>query len=252
MTPVHLDESTAAPMYADHCALAYDDLTVDDRSEVAEVIAQIAQAPDGVVIDAACGSGRITIPVAEQTGRYVIAIDNSETLIELLRERLGTAGLIDDVEIRVGSVLEPEHLPRDAAVYILGTTTLCLFDAQDQRALLELAAASLRVDGVLLLSVFQRAHNSSALRVTGHSGQQYLVVNQVLPDGDVESRIEFSMSPESGNSARVVCTSTLYSIDVAQVVKQLKTLGCEVDARIEISESAGHEIIVARKMRDPK
>jgi trans-aconitate 2-methyltransferase len=72
---------------------------------------------DETVLDAGCGSGRITQALIERLPRgRVIAIDESPSMIAAARERLGP-----DVEVRVGDLLEldlPE--PVDA---ILSTAT---------------------------------------------------------------------------------------------------------------------------------
>ncbi len=72
---------------------------------------------DETVLDAGCGSGRITQALIERLPRgRVIAIDESPSMIEAARERLGA-----DVELRVGDLLELElEEPVDA---VLSTAT---------------------------------------------------------------------------------------------------------------------------------
>jgi len=72
---------------------------------------------DEAVLDAGCGSGRITQALIERLPRgRVIAIDESPSMIAAARERLGP-----DVDLRVGDLLELElEAPADA---ILSTAT---------------------------------------------------------------------------------------------------------------------------------
>jgi trans-aconitate 2-methyltransferase len=72
---------------------------------------------DETVLDAGCGSGRITQTLIERLPRgRVIAIDESASMIDAARERLGP-----DADLRVGDLLELElEAPVDA---ILSTAT---------------------------------------------------------------------------------------------------------------------------------
>jgi trans-aconitate 2-methyltransferase len=81
-----------------------------------EVLARLPLNGDEVVLDAGCGSGRITEALIERLPRgRVIAIDASASMVEAARARLG------DVDVRVGDLLELElELPLDA---ILSTAT---------------------------------------------------------------------------------------------------------------------------------
>jgi len=80
-----------------------------------EVLARLQLNGDEVVIDAGCGSGRITEALAERLPRgCVIALDASPSMIEAARERLGDlvepssngAGAGARVELRVEDLLE--------------------------------------------------------------------------------------------------------------------------------------------------
>ena len=79
---------------------------------------------DELVLDAGCGSGRVTQALAERLphGR-VLALDQSESMVQAARERLAKApgGVSDSVEVRVTDLLELDlSEPVDA---ILSTAT---------------------------------------------------------------------------------------------------------------------------------
>ncbi len=82
-----------------------------------EVLDRLELRGDEAVLDAGCGSGRITQALIERLPRgRVIAIDESASMIAAARERLGP-----DADLRVGDLLELElEEPVDA---ILSTAT---------------------------------------------------------------------------------------------------------------------------------
>ena len=65
-----------------------------------EVIERLAAQPDETILDAGCGSGRVTEEIVKRAGR-VIAVDGSEGMVEKARERLGP-----DADIRVADLAE--------------------------------------------------------------------------------------------------------------------------------------------------
>jgi trans-aconitate 2-methyltransferase len=81
------------------------------------VLARLELRGDEAVLDAGCGSGRITQALIERLPRgSVIAIDESPSMIDAARERLGPGA-----DLRVGDLLELElETPVDA---ILSTAT---------------------------------------------------------------------------------------------------------------------------------
>jgi trans-aconitate 2-methyltransferase len=106
---------------------AWDGNTYDRISQTMEalgleVLARLELAGGETVLDAGCGSGRITQALAERLPRgHVLAVDESASMVDAARERL--AALVDDgkVEIRQGDLLELElPEPLDA---ILSTAT---------------------------------------------------------------------------------------------------------------------------------
>jgi trans-aconitate 2-methyltransferase len=65
-----------------------------------EVIERLAAQASETVLDAGCGSGRVTEELVKRAGR-VIAVDASEGMVEKARERLGP-----DADIRVADLAE--------------------------------------------------------------------------------------------------------------------------------------------------
>jgi trans-aconitate 2-methyltransferase len=92
-------------------AAAYDRLADPQEEWGREVLARLELTGDETVLDAGCGSGRVTKLIAERVPRgRVIGVDASQAMVELARERLGP-----DVELIHADLLELElELPVDA------------------------------------------------------------------------------------------------------------------------------------------
>ena len=82
------DRLRVVDFYGPHGSAVYDELTRHDQSEIAELV-RLLRHCDGAVLELACGSGRITLPLLA-CGRDVVAVDNSGRMLELLDERLAT------------------------------------------------------------------------------------------------------------------------------------------------------------------
>jgi trans-aconitate 2-methyltransferase len=100
-----VSESAHEPV--DWDAGTYHRLAANQEEWGAEVLERLALRGDETVLDAGCGSGRVTRLVAERlpSGR-VIGIDASPAMIEEARSNL--AGLGDRVELRVANLTELE------------------------------------------------------------------------------------------------------------------------------------------------
>ena len=78
-----------------------------------EVLGRMQLRGDEVVLDAGCGSGRITQALLERLPRgRVVAVDASPSMVDAARERLG-----DAAEVRLADLLELElEEPVDAVI----------------------------------------------------------------------------------------------------------------------------------------
>jgi len=96
---------------------SYDRISATMEALGLEVLERLALRGDETVLDAGCGSGRITQALIERLPRgHVIGLDESASMIEAARARLG-----EGADLRVGDLLELElEAPVDA---ILSTAT---------------------------------------------------------------------------------------------------------------------------------
>lgn len=100
-------------------AATYDSLPLPHIRWGAGVIERLAPAPDAVVVDLGCGTGRDTERLLDLVpqGR-VVAVDGSERMLERTRERL--AGRLDRVTVVQADLTEelPEEVRGDAVMSV--------------------------------------------------------------------------------------------------------------------------------------
>jgi trans-aconitate 2-methyltransferase len=83
---------------------SYDRISGPQKAMGLEVLDRLELSGEEVVLDAGCGSGRITETLIERLpGGRVIAVDGSESMIDAARRRLGA-----DVDLRVMDLLDLE------------------------------------------------------------------------------------------------------------------------------------------------
>jgi trans-aconitate 2-methyltransferase len=121
---------------------SYDRISATMEALGLDVLARLELRGDELVLDAGCGSGRITQALIERLPRgRVIALDQSASMIDAARERLGP-----DADLRVGDLLELRlEEPVDA---ILSTATFHWI--ADHELLFKRLRAALRPRGRLV------------------------------------------------------------------------------------------------------
>jgi trans-aconitate 2-methyltransferase len=121
---------------------SYDRISGPQQAMGSAVLERLPLRGDEVVLDAGCGSGRITELLLERLPRgRVIAVDGSESMVAAARERLGSR-----VDVRLGDLLSLEvEEPVDA---ILSTATFHWI--ADHERLFERLRAALRPGGLLV------------------------------------------------------------------------------------------------------
>lgn len=94
--------------------------------EVALVIDQVDSPGDKVLLDLGCGDGRQLVQLA-RSFRKVIGVDFAESLLDLARQRLDSAGLAGDLVLANAIEYEPDQ-PVD--VFLLSGLLPCIDDVQ--------------------------------------------------------------------------------------------------------------------------
>ncbi|HET9287743.1 MAG TPA: class I SAM-dependent methyltransferase [Gaiella sp.] len=87
----------------DGFASIYDQFAAGMTEDVPFYVA-LAEKSRGPVVELAVGTGRVAVPIAEQTGRRVIGIDVSSEMLGLARRRAADAGV--ELDLRQGDMRE--------------------------------------------------------------------------------------------------------------------------------------------------
>jgi trans-aconitate 2-methyltransferase len=126
---------------------SYDRISATMESFGRDVLKRLDLAGGETVLDAGCGSGRVTEALLERLPRgRVIAVDESESMVEAARARLQGVGAPGRVDVRVLDLLELEvEEPVDA---ILSTATFHWIS--DHERLFRRLRATLRPGGRLV------------------------------------------------------------------------------------------------------
>jgi hypothetical protein len=105
-----------------------------------ELLAELAG--DGAALEFAIGTGRVALPLVER-GVKVAGIDNSEAMLEHLRQKPGA----DNVDAELGDMAKTRVEGEFSLVYLVFNTIFNLTSQDGQVACFENAAAHLRTGG---------------------------------------------------------------------------------------------------------
>src|SRR6188474_2208475 len=134
----------------------YDDASTGVGPDVPFYVG-LARDADGPLVELAVGTGRVAIPVAQATGRRVVGIDASPSMLEQARVRAVEAGV--ELDLREGDVRELEIEEPAALIYCPGRSLLHLPTWGDRRRCFERVAASLWPDGRFAWNAFAFDHH---------------------------------------------------------------------------------------------
>jgi SAM-dependent methyltransferase len=107
----------------------------------------------GPVVELGVGTGRIAVPIA-QVGIRVIGVDSSEEMLAVCRERAGTAGVNDLLDLRVGDLLDPPVVERVPLVICPFRSFLHLHTDEARRTAFGVARSLLLPGGRFAFDVF--------------------------------------------------------------------------------------------------
>ena len=106
------------------------------------------------VLDAGCGPGRLTIPIARQVGSTgsVVALDVQEGMLARVRTRVTEAGLTNVRTVRAALGLEPSSLAQEARTFDRALLVTVLGEIPDPVPALRAIRQLLKRDGVLSIT----------------------------------------------------------------------------------------------------
>ena len=73
-----------------------------DMTEDVDFYVELAGEAEGPIVELAVGTGRISVPIVERTGKAVIGTDLSPAMLALARKHAEEAGL--ELDLRVGDM----------------------------------------------------------------------------------------------------------------------------------------------------
>ncbi len=200
----------------------------------------LAQQADGPIVELAVGSGRVAIPVAKATGRRVIGIDTSPSMLEQARERSAAAGVRLDLRM-----LDMRELALDepaALIYCPANALMHLPTWADRRRTFERVATCLRTGGRFAWNAFAFSHSVAAELDGAHRDEPVPhTVHYRIGDNRVDIDID-----DGGRSSLWWATRNewLGLIDVAGL--ELESLGGGLGAE-PFSEDAGLYVFTTRR-----
>jgi SAM-dependent methyltransferase len=134
----------------DAIARLYDPWSASVTEDVGFYVEE-AVAAGGPVVELACGTGRIAVPVAK-AGVHVIGVDGSPGMLEVAREYAAREGV--ELDLRLGDLRDPPVPERVPLVLIPFRSLLHMTTEADRLSALRAARGLLAPGGRLVFDVF--------------------------------------------------------------------------------------------------
>lgn len=248
------DSLVVADMYGPLGGPVYHQLTVDDTSEIPDLLA-LLRGVSGPVLELACGAGRLTVPMLA-AGHQVTGLDTSAALLAELHDRLSAPAarrLADRLETLEADMFSLD-LGRTFDAAVLGTTTIGLVPPAVRPQFLRRVYEHLNPGGFFVVSL-----HPPAAREDGGAGES---VHPVPTEDAVNFLIEYQEPDQErrhvavlhlGNQGRpLLLTSTVHTPGLDTLREELSGAGFTVDpahrAR-QASERSALSILIARRPR---
>ena len=217
----------------------YEEWSADMTADVAFYVG-LAQDADGPLVELAIGNGRVAIPVAQATGRPVVGIDFSPSMLEQARSRAAEAGV--ELDLREGDMRDFELDEPAALIYCPFRALLHLPTWADRRRTFDRVAASLRPGGRFAWNAFAFDHRVAS-RLDGEHLEQPVPHTIGYAVGD--NRVDVTL--DGGG------TSSLWWATKNEWLGLVDVAGLEVEAlyggfsREPFAEDSGEYVFVARR-----
>jgi SAM-dependent methyltransferase len=137
----------------------YDEWSVDMTADVSFYVARALEA-DGPLVELAVGNGRVAVPVARATGRSVIGIDTSPSMLAQARDAAKAAGVA--LDLRLGDMRDLALAEPASFVYCPFRALLHLPTWADRRRTFDAVAAALRPGGRFAWNAYAFDHRIAA------------------------------------------------------------------------------------------
>jgi len=135
----------------------YDEWSAGMAADIPFYVGLAREACDGLLVELAVGSGRVAIPVAQETGRRVLGIDTSPSMLAQARERGIAAGV--DLALREGDMRDLALDAPASLIYCPARALTHLPSWADRRRTFERVAESLKEGGRFAWNAFAFDHH---------------------------------------------------------------------------------------------
>lgn len=125
-------------------------LTLGRIDRLKREIARAVSGRPARVLELGCGAGSLAVMMA-RAGAQVLALDTSEPMLALARERAEAAGVADRVELRRMSVMEIDRLEAGSFDFVVSTLVLSELSEQEIEFVLRQSRCLLVSGGRLLI-----------------------------------------------------------------------------------------------------
>jgi SAM-dependent methyltransferase len=143
---------SASPSPYDSIARVYDPWSASVTEDV-EFYVEEARTSGGPVVELACGTGRISVPIAK-AGIALIGVDASAGMLEIAREYADAEGVGELLDLRLGDMRDPPVTERVPLVLIPFRSLLHMTTEADRLRALDAARELLVPDGRIVFDVF--------------------------------------------------------------------------------------------------
>ncbi|MEQ4724128.1 daptide-type RiPP biosynthesis methyltransferase [Nonomuraea sp. B19D2] len=241
------NRAVVCDLYSQSGAAVYHDLAGVGTEEIRELVRTVRGLP-GPVLDLAAGSGRLTLPMLA-LGRDVTALDLSENLLLLLKERLDQERgrrFAERCSV-VHADMRDFSLGRRFGVVLLGTSSISLLDERGREALYRAVRSHLLPKGRFLLSTLDlhaaAGQEEAELVVTGLSGRAYRLYERwERADG---RRVVVVFPVQMEEEPLTVCTTAIRVLPADLLVSELTENGFAVRSRTPLgNQTARHRDVL--------
>jgi SAM-dependent methyltransferase len=143
---------SASPSPYDAIARVYDPWSASVTEDVEFYVAE-GRASGGPVVELACGTGRISIPIAK-AGIRLIGVDASAAMLEVAQEYGRAEGVGELLDLRLGDMRDPPVTERVPLVLIPFRSLLHMTTEADRERALRAVRDLLLPEGRLIFDVF--------------------------------------------------------------------------------------------------
>ncbi len=158
------------------------DLDFGDLADDLLMIQQFAARCGSPILELACGTGRVLLPLARE-GYRITGVDISPAMLEVARKKVASEGLTGHVTLVEQNMRELDLADRFQLVFISVNSFMHLLSTEDQLSALERIRDHLYPGGLLLLDLF----NPDLGRLIDFRGQ--VVLEKVMTDPETGDRL---------------------------------------------------------------